>query len=205
MLLGGLDIGTTGCKLSVYDENGCFVCNSYQEYEIRRCGGEHEIDASTIFDAVCEVIKKNVASHDLTAIGVTTFGETFVALDENDEVLLPAMLYTDPRGQEECATLCDTVGMKRLINISGTKPHSMYSLPKIMWIRKHLPEVYAKIKRIMLMEDYVVYVLCGNACIDYSLAARTMAFDIRSKCWSKVIFDAAGVDSALLSTPEPPG
>ena len=205
MLLGGLDIGTTGCKLSVYDENGSFVCNSYQEYEIRRRGGEHEIDASTIFDAVCGVIENTVASHVLAAIGVTTFGETFVALDENDEVLLPAMLYTDPRGQEECVELCDKIGAKRLIDISGTKPHSMYSLPKIMWIRKHLPEVYAKIKRIMLMEDYVVYMLCGNACIDYSLAARTMAFDIRSKCWSKEIFDAAGVDSALLSTPVPTG
>ena len=57
MRLGGLDIGTTGCKLSVYDQDGSFVFNSYQEYEVSRHGGEHEIDASVIFDAVCTVIK----------------------------------------------------------------------------------------------------------------------------------------------------
>lgn len=205
MLLGGLDIGTTGCKLSVYDDGGSFVCNSYQEYEIRRRGGEHEIDASTIFDAVCKVIGDTVKDHRLSAIGVTTFGETFVALDENDQVLLPAMLYTDPRGQEECAELCQALGEKKLIAISGAKPHSMYSLPKIMWIRKQLPEVYRKIRRIMLMEDYIVYLLSGNACIDYSLAARTMAFDIRKKCWSREILEAAGVDPSLLSTPVPTG
>lgn len=205
MLIGGLDIGTTGCKLSVYDENGSFVCNSYREYEVRRQGGEHEIDASTIFGAVREVIRATAAEHELAAIGVTSFGETFVALDENDEVLLPAMLYTDPRGQDECAELCEKLGARRLIEISGTKPHSMFSLPKIMWIQKHLPEVYAKIRRILLMGDYVAYLLTGNACIDYSLAARTMALDIRKKCWSEEIFAAAGVNASLLSTPVPTG
>lgn len=205
MLIGGLDIGTTGCKLSVYDEQGSFVRNSYKEYEVRRQGGEHEIDASTIFGAVCEVIRETLQTHQLAAIGVTSFGETFVALDENDEVLLPAMLYTDPRGETECAELCNTLGTKRLIEISGTKPHSMYSLPKIMWIQKNLPEVYQKIKRITLMGDYVVYMLSGNACIDYSLAARTMALDIRKKEWSEEILSTAGIDSSLLSKPVPTG
>lgn len=205
MLIGGLDIGTTGCKLSVYDEQGSFVCNSYKEYEIRRRGGEHEIDASTIFGAVCDVIRTTLATHQLAAIGVTSFGETFVALDERDEVLLPAMLYTDPRGEVECDELCAVLGKARLIEISGTKPHSMYSLPKMMWIKKNLPETYEKIKHITLMGDYIVYMLSGNACIDYSLAARTMALDIRKKEWSKEILSAAGIDASLLSKPVPTG
>ena len=153
MFLGGLDVGTTGCKLSVYDEKGGFVYNSYKEYEVSRTSGEHEIDASKIFEAVCEVLKDVAQKYDLEAMGVTTFGETFTVLDENDEVLLPSMLYTDPRGGEECAELCDALGEKRLTYISGVKPHQMYSLPKIMWIKKNRPEVFAKVKLILLMED----------------------------------------------------
>jgi len=124
MIIAGLDVGTTGCKLTSYDENGTFVYNSYKEYEVRRTGGAHEIDVDIIWDAVQEIIRDTAAHHEIAAIGVTTFGETFVLLDENDRPLLPAMLYTDPRGEAECAALCETLGEERIIAISGAKPHS---------------------------------------------------------------------------------
>lgn len=203
MLIGGLDVGTTGCKLTTYDDKGKFIYNSYKEYEVSRQGGEHEIDAAAVFAAVCEVIRDTVQKHRISAIGVTTFGETFVALDENDNVLLPSMLYTDPRGEDECKYLCDVLGEDKIIHIAGVKPHQMYSLPKIMWIKNNRPEIFAKIRRIMLIEDYIVYKLCREACIDYSLAARTMAFDIRNKCWSDEILNCAEIDKNLLSTPVP--
>ena len=203
MIIGGLDVGTTGCKLTAYDDKGNFIYNSYKEYEVSRHSGEHEIDASVIFDAVCEVIKDTSQKCELSAIGVTTFGETFTVLDEDDNVLLPSMLYTDPRGAEECKELSKALGEERLTYISGVKPHQMYSLPKIMWIKNNRPEIFAKIKRILLMEDYIVYKLTGKAFIDYSLAARTMALDIRNKCWSDEIFDAVGIDKNLLSIPVP--
>ncbi len=201
MYIGGLDVGTTGCKLTVYDDGGEFIYNSYREYEINRSNGEHEIDAGVIFDSVCDCLCDTLKKYDVEAIGVTTFGETFVALDENDEPLLPAILYTDPRGEKECQTLCDIMGTEKIIAISGMKPHAMYSLPKIMWIKNNKPDVYAKIKHILLMEDYIVYKLTKNACIDYSLATRTMAFDIKNKCWSDEILAAAGVDKSLLAKP----
>lgn len=201
MIVGGLDVGTTGCKLTSYDDNGNYIYNSYREYEVSRRSGEHEADADVIYNAVCEVIRDTAQKYELSAIGITTFGETFVVLDKDDNVLMQAMLYTDPRGEEECNKLCELLGEKRITHISGVKPHQMYSLPKIMWIKNHRPQIYSKIRRIMLMEDYIVYKLTGNACIDYSLAARTMAFDIRKKCWSDEILDAAGVDKKLLSVP----
>ena len=201
MALGGLDVGTTGCKLTAYDDKGNFIYNSYKEYEVSRRSGEHEIDAHVIFEAVCTVIREVAQKCELSAIGVTTFGETFVVLDENDNILLPSMLYTDPRGEEECKILCRALDENRLTYISGVKPHQMYSLPKIMWIKNNRPEVFAKIKRIMLMEDYIVYKLTGKAYIDCSLAARTMAFDIRRKCWSDEILSAAQIDKNLLSEP----
>lgn len=205
MNLGGLDIGTTGCKLTVYDDKGNFISNSYKEYEVTRKNGEHEIDAEVIFASVCHVIKDTTKNHEVNAIGVTSFGETFVALDENDKALLPSMLYTDPRGEEECKELCDKIGYERLLEILGVKPHHMFSLPKVMWIKKNRPEIYAKTKRILLMEDYIVYMLCKNAFLDYALATRSMAFDVKNKCWSKEILDVAGVDESLFSSLAPSG
>lgn len=199
MILGGLDVGTTGCKLTLYNDKGEFLYNSYKEYEINRKNGEHEINANEIFDAVFFVFSDCAKKYEISSVGVTTFGETFTVLDENDEVLLPSMLYTDPRGDTEYNDLCRALGEDRLIYISGVKPHQMYSLPKIMWIKNNCPEIFSKIKRILLMEDFIVYKLTGNACIDYSLAARTMAFDIRKKCWSDEILGAAEIDKKLFS------
>lgn len=201
-LIAGLDVGTTGCKLTVYNSDGKFVNNEYVEYDVSRKNGEHEVDANEIRKAVCSVIQKTCVKHNnLSAIGVTTFGETFVALDDQDNVLLPSMLYTDPRGSDETAQLCDKLGEERIIKIAGVKPHQMYSLPKIMHIKNSNPQVYSKIKRILLMQDFIVYALTGVAQIDYSLAARTLGFDIQGKCWSKEIFDAAEVDVKLMSLP----
>lgn len=206
MLIGGLDVGTTGCKLTIYNASGQFIHNEYIEYEVKRQNGEHEIDAGAIFEAVCEVIEKSYKKYpELSAIGITTFGETFVALDDNDNILLPSMLYTDPRGEEETKELCEKLGEDKITHIAGVKPHPMYSLPKIMWIKKNKPEVYEKIKHILLLEDFIVYMLTGKAYIDYSLAARTLGLDIRKKCWSYEIFDAAGVDTSLLSELVPTG
>jgi xylulokinase len=77
----------------------------------------------------------------------------------------------------------------------------MYSISKIMWIKKYCPEVYASTRKIFLMQDYVVYYLTGKAQIDYSLASRTMAFDIKKLCWSSEVFEAAGIDEGLMSEP----
>lgn len=202
MKIGGIDVGTTGCKLTVYNEKGELLGKSYKEYEVSRKTGEHEIDAVTVFEGIKTVIKETVKiTGNIDAIGVTTFGETFVMLDENDNALLPSMLYTDSRGTEE-AKLFDA---QKVAMIAGVKPHSMYSLPKIMWVKKHIPDVYKKAKRILLFEDYAIYMLTGNAQIDRSLAARTMALDIRNYQWSKELFDFAGIDMNKMSKVVPSG
>ena len=104
------------------------------------------------------------------------------------------MLYTDPRGAEECRLLCEALGEEHISALTGTRPHPMYSISKIMWLKNNLPDAFKRAKRILLGEDYIVYLLTGRAQIDYSLAARTGAFDIRNKCWCEEIFKAAGVD-----------
>lgn len=204
MYVGGLDIGTSGCKVVLFDESGTAVRSAYREYDVKRQSGLHEMDAQALWEAVKHVLRQ-VACDELRAIAVTSFGETFVMLDENDAPLAPSMLYTDPRGEAECAALVRALGAEHIALKTGANPHQMYSLPKIMWIKNHLPEVYAKTKHILLMQDYVVYMLTGVAQIDHSLASRTIAFDVAQACWDQEILDCAGIDASLLSVPVPSG
>lgn len=206
MKIAGLDIGTTGCKCTVFDNQGNYLAKAYRDYPVTRAVSGHEIDAAVIMDAVYASIHEISEKYpDIAGIGVTSFGETFVCVDEAGNPLHPAMLYTDPRGQEECQELIAKLGEKNIAHITGVRPHEMYSISKMMWMKKHRPEIFSSTRRIFLMEDYVVYHLTGKSQIDYSLATRTMAFDIKNLCWSKEIFEAAGMDISLMPEPVPTG
>lgn len=206
MKIAGLDIGTTGCKCTVFDEQGRYLNTAYRDYPVRRTVGRHEIDVSVMMDEVYAVISEMAAAcPDIAGIGVTSFGETFVMTDEKGTPLHPAMLYTDPRGNEECRELTERLGEKRIAHITGLRPHEMYSISKIMWIKKHQPDIYQTAKHVFLMEDYVVFHLTGKTQIDYSLASRTMAFDIRLLDWSTEVLEAAGIKPELFSACVPAG
>ncbi len=206
MKIAGLDIGTTGCKCTVFDDTGRELGRAYRDYSVRRSDGCHEIDANVLMDSVYAVISEMAGKYaDIAGIGVTSFGETFVMTDEDGTVLAPAMLYTDPRGAEECAFLTDRLGMEHIAGITGITPHEMYGLPKMMWRKHHDPDIYKKTRHILQMEDFVVFSLTGNAVIDYSLATRSMAFDIDALAWSREIFEAADIDIGLMSQPVPTG
>lgn len=202
MKIAGLDIGTTGCKLTVFDERGSCLGKAYRDYPVRRHVSGHEIDISAMLESVYEVMEEAAERYpDIAGIGITSFGETFVMTNGAGEPLHNAMLYTDPRGAEECAELGKKLGAEHIARITGLAPHEMYSIPKMMWLKRHRPEVYAAAKRIHLIEDYVVWHLTRKAQIDYSLATRTMAFDINTLSWSREIFEAAGIDVSLMSEP----
>lgn len=206
MYIGGLDIGTTGCKLTVFDKKGTQVDRAYRDYPVRRATGAHEIDANAILEGVFAVITDIAKKYpNIAGIGITSFGETFVATDKEGKPLYPSMLYTDPRGSVQVGEICARIPADRSAGITGIKPHEMYSLPKLMWLKANEPEVFAKISYVFLVEDFVVYHLCGERKIDYSLASRTMGFDIRELKWSSEMFDAAGIDMSIMSEPVPAG
>ncbi len=203
-IVGGLDVGTTGCKIVLYDEQATLLDTYYVEYDAVHRNGQHEISFTDVKNGVLTLLKQATQHYRVDALGVTSFGETFAMLDEHDTVLAPSMLYTDPRGGEECAALCEQFGEDRLTLLTGVKPHPMYSICKMMW-HKHNTPAFKDCKRILLGEDYIVYILSGVAQIDYSLAARTAAFDIEKLCWIPEVFEAAGIDMDMMSTPVPAG
>ena len=202
MSIGGLDIGSTGAKITVLDQDGRQLHSGHREYQVDRNVGAHEINATNIWEAVKILLREAAgAIADLSALGITSFGESFVLLNSRGEVLLPTMMYTDPRGEHEAAILRESLGDDFICTTAGTKAHAMYSLPKLMWVKAHRPEVFAETQYVCLLGDYIVFKLTGKRLIDYSLAARTMGFDIRAKKWSREIFEAAGIKPSFF--PEP--
>lgn len=206
MKIAGLDIGTTGCKCTVFDTNGEEIGKAYRDYPVKRGVSGHEIDTKYLIESVYECLSEVAKDNpDISGIGVTSFGETFVMTDESGVPLANAMLYTDPRGHDECETLCELLGEENIAKITGVVPHEMYGMPKLMWIKRHKPDVYAKCRYVFQMEDYVVFSLTGTRQIDYSLATRSMGFNINTLKWDKNIFDVAGIDISFMSNPVPTG
>lgn len=206
MKIAGLDIGTTGCKCTVFDADGTCLGKAYRDYTVKRAVEGHEVDVSAIMDGVYEALGEMARQYpDIGGIGVTSFGETFVLTDGAGQPLHMAMLYTDPRGRAQCSRLKERIGERRIAEITGLRPHEMYSISKLMWMKENCPDIYGRAAYMFLMEDYVVYHLTGRRQIDYSLATRTMAFDIRKLDWSGEILEAAGMSGEMLSMPVPTG
>ncbi len=200
-IIGGLDIGTTGCKIALFDEAGNNLQTFYREYAVSRTNNEHEMGFGVMQEAVFALLRDAAAEYPIDALGVTSFGETFALLDDQDTILAPSMLYTDPRGEEQVKAMCDAFTEEALIRKTGTCPHTMYSIAKLLWIKEEQPSIWQRAKRILLGEDFIVYTLTGVPQIDHSLAARTGAFDVRNKCWCEEILSYAGIDSSMLSRP----
>ena len=201
MYLGGLDIGTTGCKISVFSTDGKLFKVYYREYNVTRQSGQHEIDFSIIKDGVLAILKEAANDCRIEALGVTSFGETFAMLDKDDNILLPSMLYTDPRGEEQCKQILEKIGEDDFADIVGVKPNAMYSIFKLMWLKENRPEEFNKCDKVLLGEDFIVYTLTGKRQMSSSLAARTAALDIEAGKWSQKIFNLAGIDPSIMSCP----
>lgn len=205
MIYAGLDIGTTGSKITIFEDT-LKKDRFYLDYPSKRDANGHEIDAFLIYKTILKLIQISMQKYPaLTAIGFTSFGETFVMLDKEDQILFPSMLYTDPRGEKEARYLEEKIGKEKLGKLAGQIGQGMYSLPKLMYVKKHYPEIYKKVDKVLLMEDYIIYMLTGERKIDYALASRTLGFDIHTRTWSKEIFNVAEIDSSLFSTPVPIG
>jgi len=206
MAIAGIDVGTTGCKCTVYEKDGTFVRESYQEYDIEKNSGGHELDAWKVWLAVKDVLKQAAQNtKNLDAIGVTSFGETSIFVGKEGKPLMNSLLYTDPRGEEQCKALTEHFGRDEISERTGANPQSMYSISKLMWVVWNCRDVYEKAEHICQFGDYIVYMLSGTAQIDYSLACRSMAFQVEKREWDREILAYAGIDAEKMSKPVPTG
>ncbi len=198
MCLLGIDIGTSGCKASIIDPEGNIKGQAYKEYALvtPRQGWE-ELNPELVWNSVKEVIAASLAGFkgdSIIAASVSSFGEAAVPVGKNGNALYNSIIYIDTRGEEEASYLRGKLGDEKILGITGVSAHPMYTINKIMWLKKHMPEVYGKAWKFLLFADYILFRLGARPHTDYSLAARTMAFDVIQKKWSAEILEYAGID-----------
>lgn len=202
----GVDVGTTGVKVVVFDENGKVLSMCYRSYPLISDGkGSLMCDAKIIWEKFLESLKEAVSQiaqpQKIRTIGFSSLGEALVPIDKDGNILAYSMLGTDVRGEKEYDDFCDRFGEKRLAEITGHARSGDYSLTKVMWILANQRELYQKTWKFLLFEDFLGFMMTGETVTDYSLASRTMMFDIHRKCWSKEIADFVGFDIGKFAAP----
>lgn len=198
MALMGIDVGTTGVKCTVANNDGVVLAEAYREYQTQRPhDGWFELDPNVVWSATLETMYEAVgqASEPVLAVGVSSFAEAFTMVDAEGAVLTNFMVYTDPRGVEQIETLQRSISSKDVISRTSLKPSPTYSLGKLMWVREELPDVYARCDAFLPPAAFITYRLTGTVkAVDYALASRTLSFNVRTREWDQDIVRAAGLD-----------
>ncbi len=206
----GVDIGTSGCKAVVFDENGTQLHVERRTYSIiSENEGWAELDTDEVIDQCFAAIRESasrVLPDKISGLGISSQGEAFTILDKKGQTLSRALVSSDRRAETYAATWPEAFGPGKLYNITGHSPHPMFSLFKLLWIRDHMPEIWQKAERILCFEDLLQYRLgIEDPAISWSLAGRTMMFDVVNHCWSREILDMVGIRPRQLAKPLPPG
>src|SRR5271157_3034173 len=213
----GIDVGTTGCKASVFSAKGESLAFAYDEYDmVRPRPGWFELDPSDVWTRIRRTIGKAVkaasqnrsgppTSDPVTSLAVSSMGESMVPVSRDRRILGNSLLLIDSRGEEYLPLLASELGAENLYRINGNILGIQFSLPKLMWIRDHAPETYAGAWKFLLWSGFVSFMLGAEPTVDYSLANRTLLFDVDTCRWSKEIAAIAGIDLSKLPDPVPAG
>ena len=184
----GLDIGTTSAKGIALDGDGNVVATATEEYPLSTPQpGWAEQDPGLWWAAAQRVLARLPA--DLP-IGLSGQMHGLVVLDEHGEVLRPAILWNDQRTAAECTEIEQRVGLDRLIELTGNRALTGFTAPKLLWLRTHEPDTYARIRHILLPKDYVRFRLTGERLIDAADASGTLLFDVAHRRWSDEVCGA---------------
>lgn len=200
----GVDIGTSGTKTILVDTNGEVLQSESIAYPMHQPqNGYAEQDPADWYNAVIDTVrtvvgKSTLDPHDIKGIGLSGQMHGLVMLDENDEVIRPAILWCDGRTGEQCNEITDLVGEKELMEITANPAIASFTAAKIMWIKKHEPENYAKCAKIMLPKDYIRYKLTGVFATDVSDASGMQLLDIKNRCWSDEVLSKLNINKELL-------
>jgi xylulokinase len=188
-LLAGIDVGTTGVKAVAITPDGEVVGTAEEGYPLSTPRpGWSEQDPEDWWRAAEAVIHR-LPSREIH-LGLSGQMHGLVCLDEHDRVLRPAILWNDQRTGAECAEIEGTIGLDRLIALTGNRALPGFTAPKLLWLRRHEPEVYARIRRVLLPKDYVLFRLTGEHGIDAADASGTLLFDVAGRRWSDEVLDA---------------
>jgi xylulokinase len=209
--LVGLDIGTTGVKALALSPDGEVTGRAEQEYPLSMPRpGWAEQDPDDWVRAAEAALGRLGGGAD--AVGLSGQMHGLVVLDSEQRVLRPAILWNDQRTAAECVEIEERIGLDRLIELTGNRALPGFTAPKVLWLRRHEPEVYARIEHVLLPKDYVRLRLTGERATDAADASGTLLFDVPRRRWSEEVLEALEIPAAWLppayespSVPTAPG
>ena len=184
----GLDLGTSGLKGLLVDRLGNVIKESNESYPVHYPrDGWSEQNPEDWIAATRKIVKTLSQGVEGDVKGISIGGQMhgLVILDEQDNVIRPAILWNDGRTQKQTDYLNNVIGKERLSALTANIAFAGFTAPKILWMKENEPENFAKIAKIMLPKDYVAYMLTGVHSCDYSDASGTLLLDVEHKCWSK--------------------
>lgn len=202
MLYIGIDLGTSAVKLLLMDADGTvknIVSREYPLYFPKP--GWSEQKPEDWYQETMAGLKELLQGSDTKQVAGISFGgqmHGLVILDENDEVIRPAILWNDGRTTEECDYLNQVIGKDKLSEYTANISFTGFTAPKILWVKKNEPEHFARIKKIMLPKDYIAYKLTGMHCTDVSDASGMLLLDVKKRCWSKEMCQICGITEEML-------
>jgi xylulokinase len=209
MSLLGIDAGTTGCKAAVFSLDGTLLASAYDEYDVQRPNpGWAELDSEQVWTKIKNVIRQvALAGHSepITALAVSSMGEAFVPVSAHRHPLGPSLLNFDVRGEAYLPDLSASLTKEQLYGINGNTLGNHYSLTKLMWLRDHEPELWQQTDTFLHWSGFISFMLGGEPAVDFSLANRTLLFDIDRGDWSQDLLDWAGIDRSKLPKAVPSG
>jgi xylulokinase len=196
--LVGLDVGTTAVKALAVSPEGEVLARAEEGYALSAPRpGWAEQDPEEWWRAA-QAALRSLAVRDVAGIGLSGQMHGLVALDARDRVLRPAILWNDQRTAEECAEIEARLGLERLVALTGNRALTGFTAPKLLWLRRHEPDVYSRIARVLLPKDYVRLRLAGEHATDVADASGTLLFDVAGRRWSDEVLDALEVPPSWL-------
>ncbi|GHU63358.1 xylulokinase [Clostridia bacterium] len=193
----GIDLGTSAVKLLLMDGTGKILNSVSKSYPLNfPYPGWSEQNPRDWFEATMEGMEDLLQNQDSCQVKALSFGgqmHGLVLLDEKDQVLRPAILWNDGRTEEENDYLNQVIGKEKLSTYTANISFTGFTAAKILWVKKHEPEIFSKIHKIMLPKDYLLYCLTGVHATDYSDASGMLLLDVKQKKWSKEMLEICGI------------
>lgn len=209
MSLLGIDIGTTGCKAAAFSLDGILLASAYEEYDVLRPQpGWAELDTHKILENVKQIIRQvaaECAQDPIQALCISSMGEAVIPVSRDRTILGPSLLNFDVRGNEFLDDLRKALPDERLYQINGNTLGNQYSLTKLIWIKKYQPDLYHQTYKFLHWSGFVEFMLGGEPVVDYSLANRSLLFDVSLGSWSDELLGWAGLERDKLPQPCPTG
>ncbi len=205
----GIDVGTTGCKTCVFRDDGALIASAYREYDIHTPRpGYAELDARAVWREIKDCIAQVSAAsarEPIAALGVSSLGEATVPVSRGRDILGPSLLNFDERGAEFLEDLGRRLDDEPLYRINGNPLGNHYGLTKLLWMKRHCPDIWEKAHKFLLWGSFVSYLLGAEPVVDYSLASRTLLFDVEARDWSGELLAWSGIDPEKLPGIAPSG